>query len=76
MTQRMIDIFTPIDIKVIDHIIVGGNAYSSLAEKGLVSENSLGTASYEPIVIEQETVYKQKAFQNNHHAGGENDLEL
>jgi len=61
LTQRFTDIFGPLDIKVLDHIIVGGQNYSSMAEKGCLPMLQLEKAKYEPIAIEphggeQETV--------------------
>lgn len=52
LTQRFADIFGPLDIKVLDHIIVGGQNYSSMAEKGFLPTMQLGKAKYEPIAIE------------------------
>lgn len=52
LTQRFADIFGPLDIKVLDHIIVGGQNYSSMAEKGYLPTMQLGKAKYEPIVID------------------------
>lgn len=51
MTQRIVDIFKPLDINVIDHIIVGGYSYSSMAENGVLPKDKLHVANYEPIEL-------------------------
>jgi DNA repair protein RadC len=32
----MVDIFHPLQMKILDHIIVSGTGYTSMAEKGIV----------------------------------------
>lgn len=51
LTQRIVDIFHPLQIKVLDHIIVGGGSYSSMAEKGELPNQSRSTANYEVIQL-------------------------
>ncbi|NLD47887.1 MAG: DNA repair protein [Clostridiaceae bacterium] len=51
LTQRIVDIFHPLQIKVLDHIIVGGGSYSSMAEKGELPNQSRSTANYEVIEL-------------------------
>ncbi|QUH31097.1 JAB domain-containing protein [Vallitalea guaymasensis] len=51
ITQKMVDIFHPLNIRVLDHIVVGGNQYSSLAEKGCLPNMPLNKARYEPIPL-------------------------
>lgn len=51
LTQRIADIFKPLDINVIDHIIVGGYSYSSMAENGVLPSNKLDVANYDPIEL-------------------------
>lgn len=67
LTQRMVDIFHPLDIKVLDHIIVGGGSYTSMAEKGIIPDQSKGTANYKeialgPIPVEE----KRNRFKHTH----------
>lgn len=67
MTQRMVDIFHPLQINILDHIIVGGTGYSSMAEKGILPHQSKDTANYEgialgPIPVEE----KRNRFQSTH----------
>ncbi len=51
LTQRIVDIFKPLDIDVIDHIIVGGYSYSSMAENDVLPKDKLHVANYEPIEL-------------------------
>jgi DNA repair protein RadC len=51
LTQRIVDIFRPLDIKVLDHIIVGGYSFSSMAENGVLPNDRINVASYEPIKL-------------------------
>ncbi|WP_051533818.1 JAB domain-containing protein [Desulfitibacter alkalitolerans] len=50
-TQRIVDIFHPLGIKVLDHIIVGGASYSSMKERGNIPEKCKSTANYEAITL-------------------------
>ena len=54
LTQRIVDIFKPLDINVIDHIIVGGYRFSSMAENGVLPKDKLKGAYYEPIKLTAE----------------------
>lgn len=49
LTQRIVNIFKPLDINVIDHIIVGGYSFSSMAENGTLPSKSMDLANYNPI---------------------------
>ena len=49
--QRIVDIFKPLDIKILDHIIVGGYSYSSMAENGVLPSNKMDVANYDPIEL-------------------------
>jgi len=51
LTQRIVDIFLPLDIKVMDHIIVGGSRYLSMAEGGYLPNTILDKANYQPIAV-------------------------
>lgn len=65
LTQRIVDIFHPLQIKVLDHIIVGGGSYSSMAEKGELPNQSRSTANYEVIELSAASAKeKQKRFQD------------
>jgi DNA repair protein RadC len=67
LTQRMVDIFHPLQIKILDHIIVAGTGYSSMAEKGIVPYQSKSTADYEKITLGSISVgEKRNRFQNTY----------
>lgn len=51
LTQRIVDIFKPLDIRVLDHIIVGGYSYSSMAENNILPTDKLSVANYDPIKL-------------------------
>ncbi len=65
LTQRIVDIFHPLQIKVLDHIIVGGGSYSSMAEKGELPNQSRSTANYEVIELSAASA-KEKANRYKH----------
>ena len=65
LTQRIVDIFHPLEIKVLDHIIVAGNSYISMAEKGYLPMQSKNEANYDPIILSKvSSKEKQNRFQN------------
>jgi len=51
ITQRIVDIFTPLGINVLDHIIVGGNRFLSMAERGHLPKNVSNEADYSIIKL-------------------------
>ena len=67
LTQRIVDIFHPLQIKVLDHIIVGGGSYSSMAEKGELPNQSRSSANYEVIELNAASAKeKQHRVQHTH----------
>jgi DNA repair protein RadC len=52
VTQRIVDVFDPLDIRVIDHILIGGNSYASMANQGCLPKHVLNKSSYEPIRLQ------------------------
>lgn len=64
LTQRIVNIFKPLDINVIDHIIVGGYSFSSMAENGTLPRKSMDLANYNPINVsgahDQSEVYEMQ----------------
>ncbi len=67
LTQRMVDIFHPLDVKILDHIIVAGTGYSSMAEKGVVPYHNKDKANYEAIALDSTPAKeKRNRFQNTH----------
>ncbi|TYQ17829.1 UNVERIFIED_CONTAM: DNA repair protein RadC [Acetivibrio alkalicellulosi] len=62
VTQKLIDIFYPIDIRVVDHIIVSGGGYISFAEKGYIPDNICAAANYLPIKLEENIEYEEICY--------------
>ncbi len=55
MTQRLVDIFHPLEIRIHDHIIVADTKYTSMAEKGYMPSSAQARANYEPFEIVEAT---------------------
>ena len=55
MTQRLVDIFQPLEIRIHDHIIVADTKYTSMAEKGYMPSSAKGRGNYEPFEIVEVT---------------------
>ena len=68
LTQRIVDIFHPLEIKVLDHIIVGGTSYSSMAEKGEIPDQRRGTANYEVIELSVDCVNEKRNRYHDTHS--------
>jgi len=67
LTQRMVDIFHPLQIKILDHIIVSGTGYTSMAEKGIVPYQCKDPANYEEFALDSiPAEEKRSKFQNTH----------
>lgn len=67
LTQRIVDIFHPLEITVVDHIVVAGTRYRSMAEKGELPHPSTNKANYEVIALGEMTVEENKdGFQYTH----------
>jgi DNA repair protein RadC len=65
LTQRIVDIFHPLGIKVLDHIIVAGTSYTSMAEKGLLPNQCKDAANYDAIILDGASVKeKQRTFEH------------
>lgn len=78
LTQKIVDIFHPIDIKVLDHIIVGGGRYSSMAEDRYLPEVSLNKACYDPIPLHgtEEAKEKNIEYQREDEMDFDEEMEL
>lgn len=48
LTQNLVSVFTPLQINVLDHIIVANNSYLSMAEKGMIPK-VIESICYDPI---------------------------
>lgn len=77
ITQRIVDIFHPLDIRVLDHIIVGGGKYSSMAEDGYVPNSSKDKANYDPILLDNKNQTEESiiGYQNDDFNNNKNDYE-
>lgn len=53
LTQRIVDIFHPLDIRVLDHIIVAGTNYTSMAVKGYLPYQCKDAANYDVIILDE-----------------------
>ncbi len=60
LTQRFVDIFHPFEIKVLDHIVVGGTGYSSMAENGEILYQCKSKANYEVMELGESVVEKNE----------------
>ena len=65
LTQRIVDIFHPLGIKVLDHIIVADTIYTSMAEKGELPKESRSIANYGVIELGASTA-KEKLNRVQH----------
>ena len=80
LTQRIVDIFHPLEINVLDHIIVGGASYTSMAEKGYLPDSTKNRANYEPVILDKQTAVKEIdrdiEYENQPELDYEEELEL
>ncbi len=77
LTQRIVNIFKPLDINVIDHIIVGGYSFSSMAENGILPSKSMDLANYQPIKLpETNEETKEYELQKDELFLDDEDLEM
>lgn len=65
LTQKLVNIFNPIEIKILDHIIVAGINNCSMAEKGYMPQAIDELASYEPIKIEDKNLLEENQSFNS-----------
>jgi len=64
LTKKLCAIFTPLDIKVLDHVIVAGTKFTSMAESGYMPDGRGIQPNYDPIPlsIDSSVVEKGAAF--------------
>ncbi|MBP2033412.1 DNA repair protein RadC [Clostridium algifaecis] len=65
LTQKLVNIFHPLDIKIHDHIIVAGVNFCSMAEKGYMPQVIDELANYEPIKIENKNILEENQSFNS-----------
>lgn len=76
LTQRIVNIFKPLDINVIDHIIVGGYSFSSLAENGTLPSKSMDLANYKPINLTETNENSEEYEMQEDDLSLEEDMEM
>lgn len=76
LTQRLVNIFQPLDIRVLDHIIVGGVRYSSMAEDGYLPCSISDKANYEPIPIDEKDQVEERTMTYENDFEEDEELEM
>ncbi|WP_018885730.1 JAB domain-containing protein [Paenibacillus massiliensis] len=71
LTQRMVTIFDPLHINVLDHIIIGGTNFASLAELGQMPRVAEKAPSYEVITATARERSIKYAFEELGHEIGD-----
>lgn len=61
VTQKIVSIFIPLDINVLDHIIVAGTKYCSMAEEGRMPSASDSKVNYQPIALGKDDGAKENS---------------
>ncbi|HOG67867.1 MAG TPA: JAB domain-containing protein [Fibrobacteraceae bacterium] len=64
LTQRLVDIFRPLDIIIVDHIIVGGPHFISMAEEACLPVDTLDKANYDAIELVDQVVKEDLTHEN------------
>jgi DNA repair protein RadC len=75
VTERIVSIFKPLDINVLDHIIVAGTKYYSMAEQGHMPSASATKANYQPIALGKEDAVKESSTEYANEAINEEEDE-
>lgn len=65
LTQKLVNIFQPLDISILDHIIVAGIDYCSMAQKGYMPTANNEGASYKPIKMDDNSMLEEKQSFNS-----------
>lgn len=60
VTEKLVSIFSPLEITVLDHVIVAGTNYYSMAEKGLMPAYNNAKINYEPIAMNHPVEAKEE----------------
>lgn len=74
VTERIVSIFKPLEINVLDHVIVAGSKYYSMAEQGQMPTACASKANYQPIalgkedkIVENASVYENEYVNSDGH---------
>ena len=60
LTERLVSIFTPLNINVLDHIIVANSTYHSMAETGKMPGPSSSKVSYDSLKLTSKNEIKEE----------------
>ncbi|MCX7841556.1 MAG: JAB domain-containing protein [Clostridia bacterium] len=73
VTQKLVSIFSPLEISVIDHIIVANIQYQSMAEQGIMPQPS-NHVSYDAVKLSDSNALKETDYSKDLYEHGETDL--
>jgi DNA repair protein RadC len=60
LTERLVSIFTPLNINILDHIIVANTSYHSMAEQGYMPSASPSSVNYEAFKLSDNHKVKEE----------------
>jgi len=75
LTKKLCAIFTPLDIKVLDHVIVAGTKFTSMAERGYMPDGIGIQPNYDPIPLSKNSVVENRATFSDENENASNDKE-
>lgn len=76
ITEKLIAIFAPLQINVIDHVIVANINYHSMAERGNIPQTASKNVSYDAIPLSENSAVKEALIGFNHRASTADDNDL
>jgi len=76
ITEKLIAIFAPLQINVIDHIIVANINYHSMAERGNIPQTASKNVSYDAISLSENSAVKEDLIGFNHRVNTADDNDL
>lgn len=78
VTEKLVSIFNPLEISVVDHVIVAGGTYYSMAEHGNMPAGSITKVNYEPIAMNDHVSANEErqAFNNEKFNTNINEFEV
>jgi DNA repair protein RadC len=76
ITEKLVSIFAPLQISVVDHIIVANINYHSMAERGSIPHPSPQSVSYDAIPLSDRKMVKEETMGFNAGMLDKDDLEL
>jgi DNA repair protein RadC len=73
LTERLVSVFAPLEISILDHIIIAKSTYYSMAENGRMPGKNPDKASYQPMALGKEASANEMSveFEN----GSESEVE-